>query len=123
MNRLEQRRLILCEQTPPDVCVSCEKPLPDPESQSLMLINAEGEAVICTGPVRLCASCPAVYAFEAYYAEIANRFGFDPFALVGFIDYDLLPPDKRDQLGEDEELPMPLLEFTAMQSLQKARFS
>lgn len=121
-NRLENRKLILCEQTPPDNCVHCEKPLPDPEQQSLMMINAEGEAVICTGPVRLCDHCSSVYAFEGYYAEIASRFEFDPFAMVGFIDYELLPPEQRDLIGEDEDIPMPLLEFTGMQALQKARF-
>lgn len=121
MNRLESRRLILCEQMPPDQCVHCEHFLPESEQQSLMMINAEGEAGICSGPVRICANCPTVYAYEAYYNGIARRLEFDPYALVGFIDYELLPPDKRDQIGEDPDL-MPLLEFTSMQALQKARF-
>lgn len=120
--RLIDRRLILCEQLPPDRCVNCEQPLAETEQQSLMMINTAGEAVICSGPIRLCPGCPAVYAHDAHYAEIARRFEFDPYALVGFIDYELLPPDQRDQIGEDPDLPMPLLEFTGMQSLKKARF-
>ncbi|MEZ0369594.1 MAG: hypothetical protein ACAI44_10945 [Candidatus Sericytochromatia bacterium] len=121
--RLQERRLIMCQEALPARCVHCELHLPAPQQQSMMMINIEGEAVVCTGPVSFCTGCDAAYVEDAYYAGVAQRFEFDPYTLVGFIDYELLPPDKRDiPIGEDPEQPVPLVEFKAMQALKKASF-
>ncbi|PKL75925.1 MAG: hypothetical protein CVV27_12875 [Candidatus Melainabacteria bacterium HGW-Melainabacteria-1] len=121
---LANRRLVLCQQHPPTHCVHCEQIMPAKTDQRLMMINAIGEAVVCPGPVQLCAGCDAVYVHETYYSGIAAEFGFDPYTLVGFIDLELLPESQRDQpIGEDPTVPIPLLEFTAVQLLQQAKFT
>lgn len=87
------------------------------------MIDAQGEAGVIPGPVQLCQGCDAVYVHEVHYGAIAREFGFDPYTLIGFIDLNLLPEDQRDQpIGEDPDAEIPLLEFTAVQLLQQARF-
>lgn len=122
-NKLENRRLVMCEDPPPVRCVNCDKILPEPVTESMMMINAEGEAVVCGGPVRLCEGCESAYVHQAHFTQVASQFGFDPYALVGFLDFDSLPEDKRHiPLGEDPDTPIPLLDFSGMQSLQRAKF-
>jgi hypothetical protein len=122
-NPLAERRLILCETQPPPRCILCDSHLPKAEQCQVMLINAEGEAVVCPGPVQLCQKCEGAYVNETYYAQVARNFEFDPYTLVGFVDLNQLPPEARDKpLGEDPNVPIPLYEFVAMQALQKAQF-
>ena len=121
--RYHNKRLILCEQLVPTHCVQCDAHLAGSQTVKLMMIDAQGEAVVCSGPVHFCPGCDAVYALDTYYRAVAERFGFDPFALVGFLDMEMLPPERRDEpLGEDPELEIPLVEFVAMQSLRAAKF-
>lgn len=122
-NPLENRRLILCESHPPQQCILCDRLLPESVERRLMMINAQGEAVVCPGPVQLCSGCEAVYVHQLYYSKVASNFEFDPYTLVGFVDFELLPPEQRDKpLGEDPDMPIPLFEFVAVQALQKAKF-
>ncbi len=122
-SKLENRRLVMCEDKPPERCVNCEKHLPEAVTESMMMINAQGEAIVCGGPVFLCEGCDSAYVHEPHYSAIAARFEFNPYALVGFLDFDRLPEDKRNQpLGEDPDAEIPLVEFTGMQNLQRAKF-
>ncbi len=120
---LKERDMILCEIEIPKSCVNCDSFLPAEQHESLMMINPEGEAVVCQGPVVFCPKCKHSYASEAYFLKIANDFGFNPFLLVGFMDLDQIPEDKRHlQLGEDPSLPIPLMDFGSCQALKKASF-
>lgn len=124
MNPLENRRLILCEASPPNHCIMCEKPLPAKEERHFMMINIDGEAVVCPGPVQLCEHCEAAYVHEQYYSHVASKFEFDPYTLVGFVDMDSLTPEQRNQpLGEDPDQEIPLKEFIAVQALKPAKFN
>jgi len=119
---LNERDLILCEVAIPKNCVNCDAILQAAKQESLMMINTEGEAVVCQGPITFCTWSHA-YALESYFLKIANDFGFNPFMLVGFMDLDQIPEDKRHlQLGEDPSLPIPLIDFKSCQALKKASF-
>lgn len=121
MSELQDRQLIMCEAQPPEECVLCEHELPQAVQRALMMINAEGEAVVCQGPCWLCAHCSSAYVEEPYFSRIASQFQYDPYALVGFLDLSQIPEDKQHlPLGEDPDQPIPLLEFTGVQSLGKA---
>lgn len=120
---LSEREFIFCEGQLPVRCLHCESYLEPPGQYSLMMINEQGEAVVCQGPVVLCPGCKAAYAQEAHYARIAQQFEFNPYLLVGFMDLDAIPEDQRDQpLGEDPDAELPLLEFASFQPLRKAQF-
>lgn len=121
MSQFEDRQMILCAQDLPVRCVHCDRHLPERQNPSLMMINAEGEAVVCSGPVVFCTQCPAAYAPESHFAAIAASYQFNPYSLVGFLDWSLLPEDQRQQ-ELDSEAEIPLVPFASMDALQPARF-
>jgi hypothetical protein len=118
MSRLENRRAIISSAGIPERCVLCEHTLAAPEQARYMMINAEGEAVVCQQQTWFCEHCPPIYLDEKALNHVAELFEYDPYALVGFIDDSQIPADKRDlPLGEDPDLPVPLVEFSAVQPL------
>lgn len=119
---LQNRRMIFCASGIPAKCVHCDASLPSSDVVEMMMINSEGEAVVTPGPVVFCSGCEDVYAEENYYTDVAARFDFNPYSLVGFIDMSLLPEERREQpLGEDAEMNLPLVEFSALQALRPAK--
>ena len=115
--------MIFCESVIPQKCVHCESILPEADAVDMMMINSEGEAVVTPGPVIFCTGCLDVYAEEAYYSDVAAKFQFNPYSLVGFIDVSALPEEKRFQpLGEDPDADVPLVEFSSLQALRDAKF-
>ena len=121
--RLQDRNFLLCEEAPPQQCVECDVLLPDSQTFPLMMINETGEAVICNGPVVLCSRCRNAYAQEDFFSRVAMQFQFNPYLLVGFIDMDQIPEDKRNQpLGADPDVPVPLVEFASFKAMRPASF-
>ena len=122
-DKLQDRDFLLCEEVTPQQCVECDTLLPDSQTFPLMMINETGEAVVCNGPVVLCTRCRAAYAQEDFFSRVAMQFQFNPYLLVGFIDLDQLPEDKRNQpLGEDPNAPVPLVEFASFKAMRPASF-
>lgn len=122
-DRLQDRDFLLCEEAPPQQCIECDVLLPDSETFPLMMINETGEAVVCNGPVVLCTRCRNAYAQESFFSRVAMQFQFNPYLLVGFIDLEQIPEDKRHlPLGEDPDLPVPLVEFASFKAMRPASF-
>ena len=121
--RLQDRDFLLCERIPPQSCIECDALLPDSETLPLMMINQTGEGVVCNGPVILCARCKAAYGQEDFFGQVARQFQFNPYLLVGFMDLSQIPEDKRHlPIGEDPDIPVPLVEFASFKAMQTASF-
>lgn len=124
MNPLENRQAVISSVGIPERCVHCDHLLEAPQEASLMMINETGEAVVCSQRTWFCGHCPAIYLEEASLNHVAQLFEYNPYAVVGFIDYAQIPEDKRHlPLGEDPDLPVPLLEFNSVQPLQAGRLN
>ncbi|PIQ23278.1 hypothetical protein COW36_08020 [bacterium (Candidatus Blackallbacteria) CG17_big_fil_post_rev_8_21_14_2_50_48_46] len=122
--RLCDRQAIISSVGIPEQCVLCEKPLPLAEEARFMMINETGDAVVCVLPTHFCEHCSAIYLEEAALNHVAQLFEFNPYAVVGFLDYSQIPEDKQHlPLGEDPDLPVPLVEFSSVQPLQAARLA
>jgi hypothetical protein len=121
---LKQRQAIVSTVGIPQHCILCNKHLNDPQDERLMMINESGEAVVCVLPCHFCGNCPAVYLEESALNHVATLFEMNPYAVVGFLDYSQIPIDKQDlPLGEDPDLPVPLVEFTSVMPLQAAQLN
>lgn len=119
---LAHRQAIISQVGIPERCVCCDQRVKPPQVVTVMIINAQGEAAVCDQLAWFCAHCPALYFEEASLNQVAELFAYNPYAVVGLIDYQQLPADKRHvPLGEDPDLPIPLLEFTSVQPLQAGR--
>lgn len=118
---LRNRQAIVCSVELPQRCVLCDWHMSEPQDERLMMINETGEAVVCILPCYFCEHCSAVYVEEKKLSHIANLFQMNPYAVVGFLDYSHIPPEKHDlPLGEDPDLLIPLVEFTGVSPLQAA---
>jgi hypothetical protein len=121
---LLDRQAIISTVGIPERCILCDKALAEAQDQRMMMINESGEAVVCILPTHFCENCPAIYLEEAALNHVATLFEFNPYAVVGFLDYSQIPAEKHDlPLGEDPDLPVPLVEFVSVQPLQAAQLN
>lgn len=71
------------------------------------------------GDAYFCTACPAVLLkrmhFERAAALGAPGPGEGEYAIIGFVDLDAVPEDKRNVPLGEEENPIPLVEFASIQ--------
>lgn len=107
----------------PGPCPRCGDPLQQ-SSQTYLVVTQRGEEVtdsfMIDGDIGwFCARCPTV----VINPEEVNKFFTHPlphwdigeeFALVGIVDLDAIPEEKRDLPLGDDDNPIPLVEFTTI---------
>lgn len=98
-------------------CPKCKSPLEKEYHTYLMLIKEGNEVTpLMTGNDggRFCPNCPVVVLDHDVFSEGAVATGAAKraeFMVVGIVDLEAIPEDKRDiPLGDDEN-PIPLVEF------------
>jgi len=105
-------------------CPECKEQLePDPHAYLMMFRSKSSTKPFIVGPRGgyFCPRCPSVVLDkEAFndYAYVVSGMNDGKFVVLGIIDYDALPADKRHlQFGKDDEIP--LVSFTNLVKKRK----
>ncbi len=104
------------EDIPDGVCPDCGGDLRE-EQHCFMTVTVAGEGLekFLTGSRGgFCELCPVVVLSRPSFDSImkAGNSGVDQYEVLGIVDMDAIPEDKRDiPLGTTDDAPVPLIEF------------
>lgn len=113
---------VICYEALPTDCIECGATSFEEQELSFLMINPEGEGIICQNHAHICQGCPRMYLPNAQFHHTAKLFEYDPYAIVGVIDLAIWPKEKQTlPIEPDENGQLPLVEFEKIEALRPAQ--
>ncbi len=78
-----------------------------------LLIGSNDNSGIVSGEAIFCLNCPVILLEEEHFGHAAEHLEMEKYKIAGFVDLDAVPKDKQSIPFNDEDNPIPVIEFAS----------